>query len=1150
MLDVKWGNRLERLAEAMFADLHGASSVADSPAAVFARRDAIVVPNRLVQHWLLHRFLYRPDDSPVPRILADVEFPLLNVFVNDWLGRMDQPGAGARDPAAHPFSVPAMRWRIFAALRSGELDRDTFAPVLAYIRPDGAGEPEARAFRLAGRLAAMYDEYMVYRPDMLRDWEAGRDGRLQDSAFAWQPALWRQLTAGPRRHESYLAAFYRMSRDLASSGIQETYRAVHVFGVSMMPPVYVYVLDLLGALLPVRVYTLNPCRRDWFDERRQRDSLLEGRLDTAELFCAGNAFLSDQGRGSRDFLVDLLDRTQGQAEAGSVFETPAAATVLARVQRDLLDGESVDGAADGVADAGADGTIQVHVCHNPMREMEVLRDYLLRRFADDGPLQPREIQVQVTDMATYAPYIDAVFAGTGGAAELPIPYAVADRVAGGESRVAEAFRRLLELATSRFSAPDVLDLLYVEPVREAFGFAAEDVGMLASWVEKAGIRWGHDPQHRREVLAVDFDPPAATTWQYGLDRLLLGFAAGADGEAAVPVDAPLPCDCTGSDGAVALGRLAHFYERLRQMADWMRGVHRAADWADRLDHWINTCFASTDETYCEINELRHAVDALRKSASAAAFGDKIGADVVRAFLAAQVKSASGGGDLVRDAVVFSALRPGSSVPRRVMCLVGMGDGLYPRRDNRPHYDLLRSERRMGDRSPRIEDRMAFLEAVSSARDHLFVSYTGFSAEDGRELPPSVLVEELCEHAGSVFGGADPVRHVRHRLQAFHPAYFQDGSGLFSYSQGDALAAKMYAGNTGQEGLAMGAPPASVNTGPVPDGRTCGEPPAGVQVPRDAGAPVSSLKILELEDLLRFIRNPAAYYYRNVLKVDLEVLPEALPPDSEEFDPVSLAGYQVNQSLAAGLLEEPPMETTRLRRQMEADGLLPLAHAGEAWLARRLQAMQELLAEEIDGLGTVRDAWRHQSAAVAVPATVRVGGVVIEGACVTFALPGSGRPLALDVRWGVARGEDRFAAWVRHVFTCAAGIAETRTFFGARPGKDEKPVLVRFPPLERAEATALLLPIVEAFLDGQRRVLPFTPATAYAYASAYRREKQDGQRHEAGLKRAISEWNGEFGDGRNVYYRKAFGADGPFDSPAGFAALAARLAGPICDAADV
>ncbi len=1149
MLEVTWGNRLERLAEAMFDDLQGPSAVVDAPASVFSRRDVIVVPNRLVQHWLQHRFLYRAEDAPVPRILADVEFPLLNMFVNDWLGRMDQPGNDVRDPAAHPFSVPAMRWRIFELLRAGLPENGTFAPLQAYVQGGAGTAVEVRAFQMAGRLATMLDEYMVYRPDRLRDWEAGRDGPLEGTALAWQPELWRLLTAGPRRRETYLDAFCRMPRQLAASGIQDTFRAVHVFGVSMMPPVYVFFFDLLGDLMPVRFYTLNPCRRDWFDERRPRDSLLEGRPDTDELFSAGNPFLNDQGRGSRDLLVELLDRTQGQAEAGSRFEDPSPATALGRVQLDLLDGDGTGGESGTLGGGDPDGTIQVHVCHSPMREMEVLRDYLLRCFADETPLPPREIQVQVADMASYSPYIDAVFAETGEPGERRIPYVVADRVAGGESRAAEAFRRLLELAGSRFTAPDVLDLLYGEHVRAAFGFEAEDVARLASWVEQAGIRWGNDASHRRAVLAVDFDPPAATTWQYGLDRLLLGYAAGADGEAAVPAqDAPLPVDVAGSDGAVLLGRLAHFHERLRQLADWMQGAHGAADWADQLDQVINTFFSSTDETYREVNVLRQAVALLRKSAGAVAFEGAVGADVVRAFLAAQVKSASGGDDLIRDAVVFSALRPGSSMPRKVMCLVGMGDGLYPRRENRPHYDLLRNERRMGDRSQRIEDRMAFLEAVLGAREHLMISYTGFDAGDGRALPPSVLVDELREYARSVFGGADPVRCVRHRLQAFHPAYFQADGDLFSYSPGDARAAQVYAGGAGLERLATGSPPSPVATGSVPDGgRTCGEPPPGMPVTSADQLP--AVETLELDDLLRFVRNPAAYYYRNILKVKLEITPEALPPDSEEFDPASLAGYQVNQALVAGLLSDPPLEPSRLRRRLEADGLLPLAHAGDSWFARRLAAMQALLAMEIDGLVSLGDALRQQAAAEPLPVTVPVDGWWIEGACRPFVRPGSAAPLALDVRWGTVRGEDRFVSWLRHLFACAAGVAETRFFFGARPGKDEKPELACFAPMDREAATALLLPFLALFREGRQHVPPFTPATAYAYVSAYRREKRDEGRAGAGLKKGVAAWGGDFGDGTNVYYRQAFGTDGPFDPPDAFTALAERLAGPLYDAMD-
>ncbi len=1154
MLQVQWGNRMEMLADAMFAHLDDDVMTAN-PTEVFARRDCIVVPNRLVKHWLLHRFVFRDRDETVPRVLADVDFPLLNIFVNDGLGRIDRPGLQTRDPLEHPFSTAALQWRIYQLLSTDAVPDPVFTPVYDYIRSGAPGNPaaaEKRGFVIAGRLATLFDEYMVYRPAMLKRWEGGEDGTL-DENLRWQPALWRRLTAGALRDQTYLAAFFRMDGGLPRSGIQAHYRVVHVFGVSMMPAVFIRFFEILAESLPVRLYALNPCRRDWFDDRSVRDSLLEGRLDPEPLLGAGNTFLSEHGRGCRDFLAELLDRTHGQAEAGSLFVPPSTATVLGRLQADLLEGGE-DGGAEGgdwrTADAsgtrvtaagGGDGSVMLHICHNPMREMEVLHDHLLRWFAEDPQLQPREVQVQVSDMAAFAPLIDAVFAEPGRSDPAAIPYVIADRLTVGENPEGDAFRRLLDLADSRFSAPEVMDLLQCESVRAAFALGGDDCAALRRWVDKAGIRWGHDAAHRRQVLGTAYDPPAATTWRYGLDRLLLGCATGSrfppvsGTDTSVPPSVPLPCDQVedGQD-AVTLGRFAAFYDQLCRFAAWCRVAHAPGEWADRIDAWITAGFAVNDENYRAIGALRKAVAALRKSAAAAEMRERIGLDGIRQFLTAQIAGAAGGGDRVQNAVVFSALRPGGSMPRRIVCLLGMSDGLFPRRENRAHYDLFRTGRRLGDRSQRGEDRMAFLEAVLSARDRLYVSYSGISVRDGRETPAAVPVEALREHLARREGG-EAMGICRHRLQAHHPSYFDGGSALFSCSREARLAAQA------QARVAM--------TPPEPDA-------AGSVLTVPATPAPAAPVMLDLDEIEECLRNPARYYYIRVLNVRLEVDPAVVLADSEEFDPEGRIGYVVNQRLVEALLESPPLPPAQILRRLEEDGLLPLMHAGAHWFKRRLTQVQALLESPVPGMeGCLAEIVNRSRLARPQPLSAALDPFLIAGSGRHFQAAGSAAaPLALDVRWGRPRAVDRLTAWLHHLFACAAGVSETRVYVAGRPDVPQASETVCFAPLDQAAATAWLRPMAEACLAARARILPFTPETSWAYVQAIRKgdtEDEDAaEAHARGMAAARKAWEPQTfggGDMQDIYLRRAFGYEGPFAQRGEFAALAGKLAGPLADA---
>ena len=1124
MINVKWGNRLEDLAYTMFDAMAG-EQVA-RPGEVLSRRHCIVVPNRIVQHWLQHEFLFRKGK---PRVLANCDFPLANVFVNDNLYQMSHPGSGRRDPDLHPFSRDALAWRLYRALGALPTDK-RFNPLRDYLSTAAAathgtrnprGVSEKRRFKLAGRLAMLFDEYMVYRPEMLTRWESAKDGDLADNLL-WQPALWRTLVEGELAGQTYLAAFRQMQGTLRNSEVGTGCNRIRVFGVSMLPTVYLRFFELLSGKVPVDFYVLNPCETDWFTVSYPKDTLLEGRLDNPEdAFDPGNALLGAQGRGNRNFLVELLDRTDGQAQADGGFQSPGDDTLLHALQSRILENER-----GLVAEPEQENTVppafrsvQLHVCHGPMREVEVLRDHLLRWFSEEAGLQPRHVQVLVSDMATYAPYIQAVFNTPNPTADQAMPFAIADRVAASESAVAEAFSKLLNLAESRFAAPEVLDLLQCQALREAFGIAENEVEPIKSWVEEAGIRWGRTRAHRQEAVDVDFDD--YTTWRRGLDRLLLGYAYGRAGDTALPDGAPLPCDCVEGDNAVTLGRLARFVASLEDFADACAATRTLHDWANELDKAIGTFFVSTNETYQEVGLVRTAVRKLRASAEGSALADPVALAVVRDFVASRLQDVLGGDPLGANAVMFSALRPGSSVPREIVCLLGMADGQFPRSDNRPAYDLLRTERRFGDRSMRQEDRMAFLEAVLSARRRLYISYVGFDLEGDLgepKIPPSVTVAELMEAFE-----AKTVQPVKHRLQPHHPAYFTptgdaEAQGeLFSYSATACETARA---------LRKERPESSAS-------QDAATPVAAAEAA--AASPVE----IELEKLIAFFKNPAKAFYTGPLGARLEIELESALGDQETFDLEGLGKHEVNTKIVDFLVEPGQKDKECLRRELLENGQLALGQRGKAWFEEQLETIGDVLNTTVDGLDiTLKEALQQQRKASPISRTVSLelgADMIVRLTGTTVSAPaGNGcSECALDFRYTSDRAYERLACWIRHLFSCATGQAAPRYYM--RKGND-KPVQVCFEKSSGDDAETSLNELVKLYRYGQTRILPFIPGVSAEYIKYFRKSKkgtENARRYEA-LAQAMEEWAPSYKpkDGppppcNDPYYRFAFGEAGPF-----------------------
>src|SRR3712207_2237041 len=259
------------------------------------------------------------------------------------------------------------------------------------------------------------------------------------------------------------------------------------------------------------------------------------------------------------------------------------ATLLGRLQADLRDDVLPGGSAGGAVTA--DGTVQVHACHGPARQVEVLRELLLRLFEDDPSLEPRDVLVMCPDVETFAPLVSATF-GLG--PELPHPggalrVRLADRSLRRTNPLLDTVAALLDLAQSRVTASQVLDLAATPGVRRRFGFTDDDLERIRDWVARSGVRWGIDVSTRRPF---DLESVVQNTWQAGLDRVLLGVTTSEDEP--VHLDRALPLDDVDSSDIDLAGRLAELLDRLEDALTALTGEHPAGHWIDTLANALDS----------------------------------------------------------------------------------------------------------------------------------------------------------------------------------------------------------------------------------------------------------------------------------------------------------------------------------------------------------------------------------------------------------------------------------------------------------------------------------------------------------------------------------------------------------------------------------
>lgn len=1011
-------NQLDLLAQRL-------SQVVSAPLASPFTPEIVVVQSLASRRWLSFQI------AQLQGICANYAFPFLGDFVAQTVKQ-----AFPVEALGDKMSTELLTWKIDSLLPQC-LARKEFAPVTKYLR-DG---DSLKRFHLATRLANLFDQYRVYRPEMVSGWTASNKAWRGDEA--WQAVLWRQLGEAPGFDQALDRLRARGFEDAAQLDLPER---VSVFAPTSLPPAYLDLLFNLSRAREVHLFLLRPSREyrgnDPTAKQRARLGLSASDPD------AGNPLLTSWGKVDAD-LTDLLLETEERlgvaVENGSEeFQEFKAVTLLGTLKSDILGAQNRGAEPDNSSEAAprvtvepGDRSIVLHSCHSPMREVEVLYDQLLDCFETLPNLQPRDIIVMTPEIEKYAPLIRGVF-GYPEKDSMRIPYSLADRHPRSESLPIDTFLTLLELPGSRYTAPQIFALLGSRALRRRFDFSDKNLSLIRDWIEETAIRWGIDAADRSRLGLPALD---ANTWRHGLKRLLLGYAM--EGDARHLFEGILPHNDVEGDGAEVLGRFISAAEALFRLTENFEHPRPLAGWVEPLQKAIEQFLDPVgEEELRDVRFLRMTIDRLRTLGEAVEAKTPVDFRLVRHHLTEQLAAMEQRGNFFQGNVTFCALKPVRSIPARVVCLLGINDQVFPRRPQSAQFDLMARPPRPGDPSARQDDRYCFLETLLSAREKLSISYVGRSAVHNKEIPPSVVVSELLDYLDQAFVFPAKQKAMEfvvseHPLHAFSPRYFADpkvDARFFSYSEANAEASRSI---TGAHATEM--PPFITDPLPQIEGQN---------------------RNLELRELIDFWGNPSKYFVRRRLGLTLREADSCLS-DEEPFQPTPLEMYPVKQELLTGELEgtEPlPLEV------FQARGVLSPGTMGELQLRSirtSVQKVADAVRSKIDGLR------KDESLGVYLELDVfTLSGKINSlygGQCVHF-------------RTSKVNPKDYLRAWIEHLALCAIGEGdEPRTVLIGRDA------VVTFDAVPSARTE--LQTLCELFWEGLMLPLRFFPASAMAFVEA-------------------------------------------------------------------
>ena len=1130
-------------------------------------------------------------------------------------------------PKDNAFTKAAMTWKLMDLLPS-LLDNPDFSPLKQYLSPQvdspsditdtdidantgtdihtanthailqlNQSHDAIKLFQLCGRIADIFDQYLVYRPEWILAWEQNQplsslDNRLTlDENQQWQPILWRALI-DYNQHHLHASHYHRanLHADLIATlanpdtDLSMLPARLYVFGISSMPPQTLDVLYHLASRIDVIMLSLSPCQHYWGDiiepktrarmalqyaNKKQLDQDWEDKLEV------GNPILANNGQMGRELLDLLLSLPPEHTDFGyDCYVEPEPNNLLHGVQYDILQmetlGQPLGPNASLYQDIDArrtllpsDDSITLRSCHSALREVETLHDHLLELLSNNSDLSPKDIVIMMPDVAAYAPYIDAVF-GTANSqyfadknpqkGDYYIPYAIADRGAAQESPLINSFLSLLNINQSRFGLTDMIGILEVPAILRRFQLDDDELSLIRRWLDDANVRWGRS-EHTRSQLGVQ--PFTQNSWAFGIKRLILGYAFNDDAD--IYRDTLMVQGIEGQSSQ-ALGKLLNFLETIDTYFTLFANDYSTAERLEQLQQLLTDCYDTTDDEREQIQAIRDALVTLDSELESAGHQGQVDIEVLKQWFNQRLTESRVGQRYLAGSVNFCTLMPMRSIPFKVVCLLGMNDGVYPRIQHPVGFDLMAHfGPEKGDRSRRLDDRYLFLEALLSAREQLYISYIGHSERDNAERIASMLVSELVEYCQLSYLPQSLQQQLEQQvdinlddadkavlaqliqaqpLQPFDAKLFRE-----TPQSADSVSKLQHSFN------AQWCPPAAnatINNHFFEQALPLSAEQAD-EVFAHSHINSDGIKVVELElsALIRFYRNPAQFFFNRSLKVDLSLDIQADDND-EPFSLNALERYLLQSRMLDNAIEHQlDSPDHELLSKLKTSGELPMAPFDDLLINQYLRDISPLINRvqflqdqqtmhtlnvdlnfdlPMQDLPTRADP--SQSSTVRVNLVGRIDDILPKG--------------LVNYRPGAAHGRDFIRVYLRHL--CINAMANSST---AGMGKNQFSYLLdighfhAFAPITAEQAQAQLLRFISGFIQGQTQPLCFMPKTAFAYVET------DGD-HEEKLLKAQQKWDdgqNQFGEGHDPHNQRLFHFPEDF-SEATFGALASHLLQPM------
>lgn len=795
----------QNLMTLLAAAIHTSAPPVHSAFDVF-RKKYYVVPNHGVGQWL------QQSIAAVRTISANTEFVQLRTF--QW--QMYQSILGTEVVAKAP-QLLNMKWRIFLFLspflQQSLSEQHPLFSIMAHIHQHSQSignraqrdiKQQQMLYWVADHTSRIFSNYIIYRGQCLngcvkschcrQNWLARwaeqqpinvekyvrrpekdvmqSQPQLVQHAIerakqleAWQRFIWSEEFAQDFAAINAIDQQFWQRLDEQPELIARLPQQIQLFTLLELPPSQLYFLRRLAQYVSVKVFHYTPSQEYWADsvDPKWRARYALKFPDAAVYYESRHPLLTRLGKQARDISA-LLSQLSGGEEGlwDDIFPDPeefesenANQNLLQKLQSDILHLREPKAASFLLRPD--DLSLQIHVCHSTIRQLEVLKIQLIDWLNDQThsvsgqSRQLSDIVVLVPNLQEIEPMIRTVFSPNYASEKTQLPIKIAGVPLLDAVQLWQALSLRIQLLQGRFTLDQLIDWLSMPPIQQIYQLDFADIQRITTLLQLAGFRRGFDDAHLRQSLD-SHDQDLRFSFRYALNRLSLSIAMP---EHAVFHDV-LGMTQVRHDDFALIAVLLQIYQDLDHRRTWLEPL--SIEQQPDIEHSLDILHQDVQQ-FAEVTGFTQVQDAITKlkriirvTINDADHADIAAKQTLRLPMQYMLDEISNSIDHQiaqtepTGQITFAQIGQLRPLPYQLTVCLNLDVGTFPNRDNHIPYDLMELlTAEVGDRSRLDDDQGAFLDAILQAQQSVWLFYNGFDVNDHQPRDPSSILQELIAH---------------------------------------------------------------------------------------------------------------------------------------------------------------------------------------------------------------------------------------------------------------------------------------------------------------------------------------------------------------------------------------------------------------------